>query len=218
MIKRKILVVHPWDETTDFLTWVYHNIDCDVIRSNVSPEYMEHKIQNSDQIICLGHGSSEGLHPGRSMRTDFPGLAINDSLVSLIKGMPFPGVYIWCYAKQFLLRNKIIGFCSDMFISEPMEAKILEVRASDDEIFASNYKFARVLNGIIREVDPRNLLLMRRMINTRYILPGEVSQYNRSRLGFVDNSHTITPSDWDSLIHLVKPEEAKIGIDFGKED
>lgn len=58
----KTLVIHPYDNTTDFLMPIwYDKSDWKVIRSNsVSKSELRKQIKQSDRIICLGHGCEEG--------------------------------------------------------------------------------------------------------------------------------------------------------------
>jgi hypothetical protein len=113
----KTLIIHPEDQTTDFLMPIYANIqDKTVVQGGVSKTELRELIEIPDRVIMLGHGAPYGLlNPGRFSGA---GLFIVDgSMVSLLKSMG-NNIYVWCYEDKFLTSYKLSGLCSGMFVSE----------------------------------------------------------------------------------------------------
>lgn len=57
----KTLVIHPKDQTTDFLSVIYDDKDWTIINTNVSKSYLKTQIKSHDRIVMLGHGTDKGL-------------------------------------------------------------------------------------------------------------------------------------------------------------
>ena len=55
------LVIHPKDETTDFLSVIYADKDWTVVNTRPSKSKLKELIKSHDRIIMLGHGTKDGL-------------------------------------------------------------------------------------------------------------------------------------------------------------
>ena len=67
-------------------------------------------------FMCVGHGNAYGL-----FNVDLGGYIIDGANADLLRNRERV-VCIWCWAVDFGRRNKIRGFFTSMFISNPMEA------------------------------------------------------------------------------------------------
>jgi hypothetical protein len=137
------IVFHPDDPTTDFLDKIYEGKLYDVVNDPyVTDEEVRHLIHEHDRVICLGHGSPDGLF-------GMFGMLINDSHADILKDKDV--VAIWCHANQFMQKNGLKGFYTGMFISEVMEASLYGIGASHQQIQQSNRQFAVALGKYIDE-------------------------------------------------------------------
>jgi len=133
----KTLVIHPRDETTNFLKEIYKDKDFDVIQNKVySTGRLNYKIKKYDRIILLGHGMATGL-------ISDSGLIIDQENVEALRGKT--QISIWCYARQFIKAHNLKAFATNMFISEKKEADFLGINATENQIDYSNQLFARTV-------------------------------------------------------------------------
>lgn len=131
-----ILVIHPKDDTTDFLAQSYSQ-DLTVIRADVSASTLKSLIKHHDIIVMMGHGDARGLYGY--------GRHIIDSTFAdhLRKKMC---ICIWCFASDFVEKYEIQSpFSTGMFISEELEAEHFRIPATSNQISDSNSDFAEVL-------------------------------------------------------------------------
>lgn len=147
MEKIKTLVIHPQDSSTQFLDKIYKNEDWTVVTDlNISKSNLRSLIQEHDRIICLGHGTGEGLMDlsGRNCR-----LIIDSTLVYLLREKDL--VLIWCNADEFGRKYGLNGFITGMIISEVEEAIMFCIPATAKEIEESNMLFtesiAKTIHG-----------------------------------------------------------------------
>lgn len=133
------LIIHPTDPTTDFLKVVYAGRPA--ITGTTPPEVLLRRITASERVVCLGHGIPQGLFGcGR--------LVVDESHAGLLRAKR-ENVLVWCNADCYARLYGVNGFATGMFISEPSEARVLNVRACAEEIRLSNELFARILAGSI---------------------------------------------------------------------
>lgn len=120
----KILIIHPNDETTRFLTSIYKNSEnknLTIINDvNISNSCLVKKIKEHDIIMILGHGCKDGLLSSNSKYQRFNRLMINSKHVYLLRQKTVIG--IWCHANEFFEKYRIKGFATSMFVSELDEA------------------------------------------------------------------------------------------------
>jgi hypothetical protein len=162
MNKMKTLIIHPKDETTDFLKSVYRNIEVHTLITEKNKNEKEFKeiISDHDRLIMMGHGFPAGLYstPDRA-------LIITDEHAKLFKDKDC--VFIWCNADRYVQKHELKGFYTGMIISEVAEADYCEVPASQNEVNESNYLFAETIGRYINNSESMH----------RYI----ISEYNSSR-------------------------------------
>jgi len=139
----KRLVIHPTDESTDFLAPIYNRLpDVTLVTTGYSRLEIMELIDEHDQVIMLGHGTPGGLLNVSGFRA---GLYIVDSLVadSLIR--KDNSIFIWCNADQFVRRYNLKGMYSGMFISEVAEASYFKIYTDQNTVDRSNDMFAQLL-------------------------------------------------------------------------
>ena len=146
-----ILVIHPYDPTTQFLREIYRGLDCKVmfdftVYNGKEKKALKNLIRKYDTIIMLGHGSDLGLYDRLQAR-----YIIDSSFADILRTKKIIG--IWCHANIYFLNNALVGFHSGMFISEPDEAGVYGVDAGEDCHFLteSNELFAKVMGDALRE-------------------------------------------------------------------
>jgi len=132
----KTLVIHKADPSTDFLKVIYEGLGYPVIAGNVTQQQLLEAIRAHDRIFMLGHGSPGGLFAA--------GFLIGDEFGPVL-AQKRDGVYIWCNADAYAVRNKLSGLVSGMFISEVGEAAMFGIRATQEEVNQSNYAFSRAV-------------------------------------------------------------------------
>lgn len=170
----KTLIIHPKDQTTDFLKVIHKDYTVFDFDGNIS---IEEAIESHDKIIMLGHGYPDGLFD-----TYQGSFVIDESLTQLLKDKICVG--IWCYAAEFLLSNCLKGLCTGMFISEMEEAIWESVECTEEDIQQSNELFA----NLIAKIEPlSNRGEIRKHLDEMYCIPeNNVIEYNRNRIYFID--------------------------------
>jgi hypothetical protein len=151
-MKEEVLVIHPDDRSTDFLTPIYENIpNKKVLRGGYTYDEVQQMIEEHDRIIMLGHGSPYGLFSMGKFMT-FGGYIINSNMVSVLENKP-ECVFIWCNADMFMNQHPTLkGFYSGMFISEVGEANYMGLYGMDQEtVNQSNNGFSEILGKFSNE-------------------------------------------------------------------
>ena len=164
------LVIHPDDPTTDFLKGVYRDKNFNVINYPfIDSCSLEEYIIDHKRIIALGHGCETGLFGAF-------GMPINSSLAPLLKKKEL--VFIWCNADQFMVRNKLTGLYSGMFISEVHEAQMYKIETDQDTVSRSNDLFATLLG---KYIDSKGDVLA--LLKQEYVIENDpIVTFNRNRL------------------------------------
>jgi hypothetical protein len=173
------LVIHPEDESTDFLKPIYKKITCTIIRGNCTKEEVYNKVKTHDRIIMLGHGSPSGLFAvGQFINEGRETYIIDQTFVNLLKEKE-NNIYMWCHANQFVEKYGLSGLYTGMFISEDIEAIIYGIYPDDEEVIKSNNIFSSVAGEIIS----RSSQDIYRHIKSEYIFPGSsVRDFNYERI------------------------------------
>lgn len=125
----KTLLIHPEDETTDFLKDSYKGKDWEIIDYKISKIKLAKKIRDNDRIIMIGHGDESGLF-------GYGYQVIDSRLVYLLREKLCVG--IWCHASSFFETYNLRGIASGMIISEKQEADNLGVFSDYYKIKESN--------------------------------------------------------------------------------
>lgn len=140
----KTLVIHPKDQTTDFLREIYVGKDWTVIDFNPSSKILKEQIKKHDRIVMLGHGSEKGLF-------GFNRMVIDSTLVYLLREKQC--VAIWCNANVFVEKYNLKGFYTGMIISEYEEALMYCIPADSFWIDQSNTDFSLAIKNSIESED-----------------------------------------------------------------
>lgn len=112
---KKTLVIHPKDDSTDFLKEIYVDLPGTiVIDFSLGKKDLKTLIGMCHRIIMLGHGSSSGLFD--SLQKSY---LVDGNLAECLKDKEC--ISIWCYASEFAKKYSIPGFWSGMYISEISE-------------------------------------------------------------------------------------------------
>lgn len=163
----KTLVIHPKDNTTDFLSDIYSDKGWTVINTNVSTKILKDEISSHDRIVMLGHGSHHGL-------IGFDRYIIDSGLVYLLREKDC--VCIWCNADVFVKKYGLRGFYTGMIISEYEEALLYDVSTNDFFLNESNVDFAKAIKN---SIDSDNMLEAAKML---YEGNSAVVEFNRENL------------------------------------
>lgn len=165
----KTLVIHPKDETTDFLGKIYEKHDWTVINTNMPKHQLKKMITDHDRIIMLGHGTDKGL-------IGFGNAFIDSNYVYLLRDKI--GVYIWCDANVFVEKYGLKGFYTGMIISEYYEALYCSVNTTYQEIEESNLLFSNAIKEAIGK--PNMLSEVQRLYVTENL--NRTMNYNQENL------------------------------------
>ena len=163
----KTLVIHPKDETTDFLSDIYSDKNWTVINTNVSKKILKEQIKSHDRIVMLGHGSENGLF-------GFDRMVIDSNLVYLLREKNC--ICIWCNADMFVNKYKLSGFYTGMIISEEAEAIYYSILSNKQLIDESNIKFAKAIK---ESIDTDDMLLN---VKELYQSETKVIKFNQNNL------------------------------------
>ena len=136
----KTLVIHPYDETTQFLSPIYLNKDWTIINHNPSKKELREGIKSHDRIIMLGHGCKAGLY-------GYNYLVIDSTYVQFLRGKHC--VAVWCNANEFVEKYRLTGFYTGMIISEIDESYSYCVKCTYGDIEESNKLFSDALSSSI---------------------------------------------------------------------
>lgn len=139
-VANSTLVIHLDDRSTDFLKPIYEGHGYPVISGPTTERELRAAIEAHSRCYMLGHGGPGGLFARPFM--------IDDSFGPLLAAKK-EGLYIWCNADAYAVRNKLSGLVSGMFISEVMEARMFGIQATQQEVDASNNLFSRVVRDLL---------------------------------------------------------------------
>ena len=179
--KMKTLIIHPHDESTQFLDIVYNPIpNKTIITGGVTQKELIKLIEEHDRVMMCGHGSPYGLFSVGQF-PDTKGYVIGSTMVETLMEKD-NSIFIWCNADQFVNHHKLKGFYSGMFISEVGEAYYCGLPGTEqDSVDESNYGFVNMLSECINETQE----VMYDTIKTNYGKIAEknpVALYNHNRL------------------------------------
>ncbi len=128
-------------------------------------------ISQSDRVLALGHGLPQGLLGfGRLIVTEEDAEFFDESS---------DNIYIWCNADCYVRKHHLRGFATGMFISEPLEARLLNVEYSDRQIKESNELFVDIVS---RHIDQPSQEIYEAVKNEYYLNGNGVCEYNHDRL------------------------------------
>lgn len=139
-MKTKTLVIHPSDESTDFLKPIYDGLDITLVTENISRGKLRTLIRDHDKIIMMGHGCEKGLF-------GYKRLIIDSNFVMFLREKEC--VFIWCNANVFVDKYKLKGFHTGMIVSESIEANLYCLDYDIKPIEASNELFSKCVKECI---------------------------------------------------------------------
>jgi hypothetical protein len=181
------LVIHPQDQTTDFLKPIYSNItNKKVITGGISYEALKSEIEMVDEVIICGHG----YHGGLFAINQFEGLGkmnyiVDNQMASILK-LKKKVVTIWCYAKHYIESNDINNsFHSGMFISEVNESIFCGLEGVTQEMIdESNNCFSVELGTLIDKSPEEIYIAFQDGSYSQLAKTNPVAQYNFERLHY----------------------------------
>lgn len=181
------LVIHPSDQSTDFLKPIYCLVkDCKVVTGGISKYSLKKLIEEANTIIMCGHGSPDGLFAiGQFEGLGYADFIIDSSFSQLLKNKE-KVVAIWCYAQQFIEAQDIQpAYYSDMFISEVIESVYCGLEGVNQaQVNLSNQCFSQSLSPLVH-LDPVSIHIG--MKNSAYAKLAEtnpVAAYNYPKLQY----------------------------------
>lgn len=182
------LIIHPKDQSTDFLKPIYATIqDKTVITGGVTKSELRKLIKSHERVIMLGHGSPWGLLAVGQFPPKVGSYIIDYSYCDLLSSKK-ENVFIWCFANQFVKRNGLNGFFSEMFISEFGESFNLGYYVADKNLITeSNECFA---SSVSRNIHQPLDILHQNVIQEYGLLAktNQIAKFNLERL-YLNSNH-----------------------------
>jgi hypothetical protein len=181
------LIIHPEDQTTDFLELIYRDIpNKTVIRHFCEIDDLIEKIRSSSLILMLGHGTASGLICGSQY-------IIYNDFAQVLREKENKCIFIWCFAELFVREHSLRGIYTGMFISEVQEAELFDIRTSQTNIDESNHLFATLL-GEMLSTGNTDLVHCHSYVKQKYHIVGDpVVHYNNDRwyINIIQNFPTL---------------------------
>ncbi|MCJ7448973.1 MAG: hypothetical protein MUO72_14910 [Bacteroidales bacterium] len=147
----KNLIIHPGDQTTDFLIPMYANLkNKTVVKGGITKLELRELIVSYDRVLMLGHGSPYGLlNPDQF--PDAGSYIIDNSMVLPLMNKS-NSIYIWCFASKFVHQHELSGLCTGMFISEVREANSYCFDNIDENLIdQSNERFSWIVSKYLSQ-------------------------------------------------------------------
>ena len=150
-------VIHPTDNTTEFLSTIYEGWEGAVCyRGEQSRKQMTsilYHLPQRETIMMLGHGTDKGLF---RLEDGEYCCYIGQAMAHSLRRHPVIG--IWCHANLFAEAEGLHGFFTGMFISEKHEAEEYGVNTTQEELDMENARFATNLRKALSEEVPLDRL------------------------------------------------------------
>lgn len=149
-----MLVIHPKDHTTAYLSALYKGVDNAVIISgNISRADLNHKLHHtpkSERILLLGHGSDKGLFwRNNDMEPGFDGIVLGHPHTFHLRNHGSNIIAVFCNADKFAQEEHLHGLFTGMIISELSEAEEFGIQTTEEEIGCENWKFVERLHSLL---------------------------------------------------------------------
>lgn len=150
-----MLVLHPTDRTTAFLSKLYEGVeDAVVIKNNLSKREMNHILHHTpktERIMLLGHGCFKGLYwRADDTKPEFDSIVVGHPHSYHLRNHGSNIVAVFCHAYRFFELERIHG----ILISEISEAIAEGVETTEEEIERENQKFVTRLRSLLDEEVP----------------------------------------------------------------
>ncbi len=179
-----MIVIHPKDETTTFLSQIYakdKNVTLiDETWNNRNIRETIGSAPKEEEILMLGHGCDNGLFAPHGIE-QFARLIVDSRLVYLLKEHQCIG--IWCYANDFAEKHNLKGLFSGMVISERYEADNLGIDTLGEDIDGCNKQYANDLEYCLRKYP---LDLVPRMMKEHQDYHSELTDFNYNSLYYYE--------------------------------
>lgn len=182
-----MLVIHPHDRSTAFLSALYEGAEnLTVITNNISRKELNHLLHytpRNERIMLLGHGCSKGLY----WREDDTQLEFD----SIIVGHPHAFhlrshsniIAVFCHADAFAEAEGLHGLFTGMIISEMSEANEYGVVTTENELARENQKFVTRLRALLDEGVP--LSAIPKMLHAQDDTHSLLTEFNYSRVRYI---------------------------------
>ena len=154
-----MLVIHPQDRTTSFLSKLYDGVDSTtVVTDNMSRanlNHMLHHLSKNERIMLLGHGCGNGLMwRNDDSKPEFDAIVVGHPHTYHLRNHGNNIVAVCCHADKFAETERLHGLFTGMIISEPSEAIDCGIETTDEEINKENEKFVNRLRSLLDEKIP----------------------------------------------------------------
>lgn len=154
-----MLVIHPTDRTTAYLSKLYEGVENTVvIKDNLSKSEMNHILHHtprSERIMLLGHGCSKGLYwRADDSQSGFDGIVVGHQHNYRLRNHGSNMVAVFCHADKFAESERLHGLFTGMLISEMSEAITEGIETTEEEIERENQKFVIRLRFLLDEKVP----------------------------------------------------------------
>lgn len=185
-MQTKTLLIHPNDPSTEFLVPIHDAFENKtVVRENTSKKDILAMIADHDFFVGMGHGTPNGLMSvGQFPDSHF--FVVDQEYVNLLKNKSH-NILIWCYAYEFAKKHSIPCVATNMFISEPSEARYLGFRTvTEAQIQESNECF---VNEISKYVELPLNQLFECLMKSEYAKLSQknpIAAYNFERLHLIN--------------------------------
>jgi len=153
-----MLVIHPKDKTTAFLSKLYEGMDnVRLINEYESRSVINKAIRDAagDRIMILGHGCPRGLFWREDdSKPEFDKIIVGHQHAYNLREHGANIFMLSCYANEFAEKERIKGFYTGMIISELQEANDNGVETTKEEIEAENLKLVTRLRQLLDSDTP----------------------------------------------------------------
>lgn len=154
-----MLVIHPQDRTTSFLSMLYNGMDdTTVVTDKISKSVLNHMLYHTpknERIMLLGHGCVKGLMWRiDDSKPEFDGIVVGHPHTYHLRNHGNNIVAIFCHADKFAKTERLHGLFSGMIISEISEANEYGIATTEEEIIRENHKLVTRLRSLLDEKIP----------------------------------------------------------------
>lgn len=154
-----MIVIHPKDRTTLFLSKLYEGIEDAVVITEAFNKkeinYIFHHAPKNERIMLLGHGGCNGLYwRCDDTKSEFEGVVVGHQHKYHLRNHGSDIVAVFCHADKFAEHEHLHGLFTGMIISEMSEAVAEGIETTEEEIERENLKFVSRLRFLLDEKIP----------------------------------------------------------------
>lgn len=183
-----MLVIHPKDRTTAFLSALYDGANnAVVVTENISRADLNHRLHHTpktERILLLGHGSDKGLFwRNDDAEPGFDGVVLGHPHSYHLRNHGSNIVAVFCNADKFAQAEHLHGLYTGMIISELDEAAEFGIETTEEELESENIKFAGRLRSLLDENVPLSEIPQRmQQLDDRH---SPLTEFNYHRIYFL---------------------------------